>query len=176
MVFTHDTTAALAAAVALVNSAEEPDTLRTPAELDAFFAEHGYSGGRTGDAAELDAVRALRAPLRELLTGDRDEAARIVNQMLTDHDARPQLVRHDGWDYHLHAVADDAPLAERIAVETAMAMTDVIRIDELSRLSVCADPTCVGIVLDLSRNRSRRFCSTACGNRVAAAAYRARRS
>lgn len=176
MVFTHDTTAALAAAVALVNSAEAPDTLRTPAQLDAFFAEHRYSGGRTGDAAELAAVRALRAPLRALLTGDRDEAARIVNRMLADHDARPQLVRHDGWDYHVHAVAADAPLAERIAVETAMAMTDVIRVDELSRLSVCADRGCGGIVLDLSRNRSRRFCSTACGNRVAAAAYRARRS
>jgi predicted RNA-binding Zn ribbon-like protein len=176
VVFTHDTSAALAAAVALVNSAEEPDTLRTPAQLDAFFAEHGYSGARTGQAAELAAVRALRAPLRALLTGDRDEAARIVNRMLADHVAVPQLVRHDGWDYHLHAVAADAPLADRIAVETAMAMTDVIRAGELGRLSVCADAGCAGIVLDLSRNRSRRFCSTACGNRVAAAAYRARRS
>jgi predicted RNA-binding Zn ribbon-like protein len=172
MLFTHDTTAALT----LVNSAEPPDTLRTPAELDAFFAEHGYSGTRTGDAAELAAVRALRAPLRALLTGDRDEVARIVNRMLTEHDARPQLVRHDGWDYHVHAVAADAPLADRIAVETAMAMTDVIRTGELSRLSVCAGDGCGGVVLDLSRNRSRRFCSTACGNRVAAAAYRARRA
>ncbi len=176
MVFTHDTAASLRAAVALVNSAEEPDTLRTPAQLDAFFAEHGYSGARTGDAAELAAVRALRRPLRALLTGDRDDAARTVNRMLADHDARPQLVRHDGWDYHVHAVAADAPLADRIAVETAMAMIDVIRADELSRLSVCADAGCDGIVLDLSRNRSRRFCSVACGNRVAAAAYRARRA
>jgi predicted RNA-binding Zn ribbon-like protein len=29
-------------------------------------------------------------------------------------------------------------------------------------------------VLDLSRNRSRRFCSTTCSNRAAVAAYRAR--
>jgi predicted RNA-binding Zn ribbon-like protein len=176
VVFAHDTAAALLAAVALVNSAEEPDTLETPAQLDAFFAEHGYSGARTRDAAELAAVRALRRPLRALLTGDRDEVARTVNRLLADHDARPRLVRHDGWDYHVHAVDADAPLADRIAVETAMAMTDVIRADELSRLSVCADAGCGGIVLDLSRNRSRRFCSTACGNRVAAAAYRARRS
>ena len=41
-------------------------------------------------------------------------------------------------------------------------------------LAVCAEPSCAGIVLDLSRNRSRRFCSTACGNRAAVAAYRAR--
>jgi predicted RNA-binding Zn ribbon-like protein len=174
--FVHDTEAALLAAVALVNSAEAPDTMTTPAQLDAFFADHGYSGARTHDAAELESVRALRGPLRALFTADRDTAVATVNRMLAERNAVPQLLRHDGWDYHLHAVARSAPLADRIAVETAMAMVDVIRADELGRLSVCADPTCDGIVLDLSRNRSRRYCSAACGNRLAVAAYRARRS
>jgi predicted RNA-binding Zn ribbon-like protein len=176
VVFTHDTTLALQAAVVLANSALEPDTLTTLAQLDAFFAEFPYTGALARDAAELESVRALRGPLRELLTADRDEAVRIVNRTLADRDARPRLVRHDGWDYHLHATDPDTPLADRIAVETAMAMVDVIRADELDRLSICADDTCDGVVVDLSRNRSRRFCSTACGNRVAAAAYRARRS
>jgi len=176
VVFAHDTDAALLAAVALVNSAESPDTMTTQAQLDAFFVRHAYTGGRTHDAAELESVRSLRGPLRELLTSDRDEAVRIVNRMLAEHDALPQLVRHDGWDYHVHAIEADAPLADRIVVETAMAMIDVIRAGELSRLSICADETCDGIVIDLSRNRSRRFCSTACGNRVAAAAYRARQA
>jgi predicted RNA-binding Zn ribbon-like protein len=175
VVFAHDTTAALQAAVALVNSAEPPDTMTTEDELDAFFAAHEYSGSRRHGAVELETVRALRAPLRDLLTGDRDEAVRIVNRILAERHAVPALVRHDGWDYHLHAIDSDAPLADRIAVETAMAMLDLIRADELGRLSVCAEPTCAGIVLDLSRNRSRRFCSTACGNRVAVAAYRARK-
>ena len=176
MVFAHDTECALRAAVALVNSAEAPDTLTTPAQLDAFYAAHGYTGSRAHDAAELDAVRALRAPLRALLTADRDAAVATVNAMLAERHAVPQLVRHDGWDYHLHAIDAAAPLADRIAVETAMAMIDVIRADELSRLSVCADDTCDGLVLDLSRNRSRRYCSAACGNRIAVAAYRSRRS
>jgi predicted RNA-binding Zn ribbon-like protein len=175
VVFAHDTTAALQAAVALANSAEPPDTMTTRDQLDAFFAAHDYSGARDHDAAELEAVRALRAPLRALLTGDRDEVVRIVNRTLAERHAVPALVRHDDWDYHLHAIDSDAPLADRIAVETAMAMIDLIRADELSRLSVCAERSCAGIVLDLSRNRSRRFCSTACGNRVAVAAYRARK-
>ncbi|MEU4742943.1 CGNR zinc finger domain-containing protein [Actinosynnema sp. NPDC023658] len=175
MLFTHDTVASLVAAVALVNSAEEPDTLTDRARLDAFFAEHGYTGSRTHDDAELEAVRAMRAPLRRLLTADRDTAARLVNDILAEHRAVPQLVRHDGFDYHLHATDPGTPFAERIAVETAMAMVDVIRADELSRLAVCADDTCGGLVLDLSRNRSRRYCSTTCGNRVAVAAYRARK-
>ena len=174
MVFAHDTEASLLAAVALVNSAEPPDTLTTPAQLDAFFVAHRYSGDRTHDDAELATVRALRAPLRALLTAGRDEAVAQLNAILAERRAVPQLVRHDGWDYHLHATDPSAPLADRVAVETAMAMVDVIRADEMSRLSTCADDTCSGIVLDLSRNRSRRFCSTTCGNRNAVAAYRAR--
>ena len=175
MVFTHDTECALRAAVALVNSAEEPDTLTTRAQLDAFYAAHAYTGSRTYDDTELDAVRALRAPLRTLLTADRDTVVTTINSMLAQRRALPQLVRHDGWDYHLHAIAPAAPLADRIAVETAMAMIDMIRTDELSRLSVCADDTCGSLVLALSRNRSRRYCSAACGNRLAVAAYRSRR-
>jgi predicted RNA-binding Zn ribbon-like protein len=175
MVFGDDTDSALQAAAALVNSAEEPDTLTTAAELDAFYRDHSYSGARPR-AGDLAAVRALRAPLRALLTSDRDGAVRIVNAMLAARVLTPQVVRHDGLDYHVHAISQEAPFAERIAVETAMAMIDVIRADEMSRLSVCADDTCAGVVVDLSRNRSRRFCSVACGNRVAVAAYRARRS
>jgi predicted RNA-binding Zn ribbon-like protein len=176
MVFTHDTEMSLLAAVVLVNSAVEPDTLTTVEELDAWYAEFSYTGSRRGDRAELDAVRALRPVLRELLTAERDRAAVLVNAMLAEAGALPQLVRHDPFDWHLHAVPPAASLVTRIAVEAAMAMVDVIRVDEMSRLGVCADDDCEGIVLDLSRNRSRRYCSTVCGNRNSVAAYRARRS
>jgi predicted RNA-binding Zn ribbon-like protein len=175
VVFTHDTEAALLAAVALVNSGEEPDTLTDRAELEAFLDEHRFTGTRRGDAAELTAVRELRPRLRALLTSDRDTAAGLVNDLLGEEHALPQLVRHGEHDWHIHAVAPDAPLATRMAVEAAMAMIDVIRADEMSRLDVCDDPDCQGLVLDLSRNRSRRFCSTACTNRAAVAAYRARK-
>jgi predicted RNA-binding Zn ribbon-like protein len=174
VVFTHDTEASLLAAVALVNSAEDPDTLTSPVELQDFLDEHAFTGTRSGDAAELEAVRALRPRLRELMTGDRDTAAGMVNDLLGEEHALPQLVRHGAHDWHVHAVAPDAPVATRMAVEAAMAMIDVIRADEMSRLDVCADTDCAGLVLDLSRNRSRRFCSTACTNRAAVAAYRAR--
>lgn len=167
---------ALQAAVTLVNSDVDPVSLMTPEELAEFLSDFGYTGRRDGDQAEVEAVRKILPQLRELLTSDRDQAASMVNQMLLQAKALPQLSRHDGYDWHLHAVAPDRPLADRIIVETAMAMIDVIRADELSRLGVCADDDCEGLVLDLSRNRSRRFCSTACGNRNAVAAYRARQA
>ncbi|WP_345519441.1 CGNR zinc finger domain-containing protein [Nocardioides conyzicola] len=176
MVFAHDTEVSLQAAALLANSGLEPDTMSTVAELDAFYAEFGYTGRRDGDRAELDRVRAVRPALYELLTADRDAAVELVNAMLAEAAAVPRLVRHDVWDWHLHAVEPERDLPVRIVVETAMAMIDVIRSDEMSRLGVCADETCRGVVLDLSRNRSRRFCSTACGNRNAVAAYRARQA
>lgn len=176
MVFTHDAELSLQAGVSLANSGLSPDTLTTVEELDEWYAEFSFTGRRDRDRAELEAVRALRPALRELLTSDRDRAAELVNAMLADAHALPQLVRHDSFDWHLHAVSPDAPLDSRITVEIAMAMIDVIRADEMSRLGVCADDGCSGVVLDLSRNRSRRFCSTTCGNRNAAAAYRARQA
>jgi predicted RNA-binding Zn ribbon-like protein len=175
MVLTDDTESALRSAVALVNSAEPPDTLETVTDADAWYERFGYTGRRDGGDAELADLRALRPVLRALLTAERDDAAGQVNAILADARAVPQLLRHDGLDWHIHAVPADAPLARRVAVETAMAMVDLIRADELSRVSICADATCEGLVLDLSRNRSRRFCSTQCANRNAVAAYRARR-
>ena len=174
MVFAHDTEEALSAAVVLVNSAEEPDSLTTVRELDDFFSGFGYTGRHDRTRAELDEIRALRPALRDLLAGTRRQAVERVNAVLEDEFVRLRLVKHDHLDWHIHAVDDDAPLARRILVETAMAMVDVIRADELDRLGDCAADGCHGMVLDLSRNRSKRFCSITCGNRMAVQAYRHR--
>jgi predicted RNA-binding Zn ribbon-like protein len=176
VVFADDTETALRAAAALVSSAGPPEALATVADLDAFFRDHGYTGRHERTRAELESVRELRPGLRGLLTAEEDEVVAQVNALLAAHRATPRVVRHDGIGWHIHAVSDDAPLATRIGVETAMAMVDVLRAGELSRLSVCADAGCDGVVLDLSRNRSKMFCSTACSNRAAVAAYRRRQA
>ncbi len=138
MLFTHDTEAALASVAALVNTLPgsvpgdtDPDTLTTVAELDRFLAAHGWSGRREGTPAELEQVRSLRPRLAGLWSLDEEQAVAAVNAMLVENGALPQLVRHDGWDWHLHATPDDAPLARRMAVEAAMAMVDVIRAGQL---------------------------------------------
>ena len=176
MLFAYDTQIALTAAATLANSALPPDTLTSVAELDAFLETHAYTGSIERTPEELDSVRAIRPRLLALLTAERDQAAEMANAMLAEAHALPQLVRHDEWDWHLHAVASDQPLATRILVESAMGMVDVIRADEMSRLSTCDAQHCGGVVVDLSRNRSKRFCSATCGNREAVAAYRARQA
>jgi hypothetical protein len=179
MVFAHDTELALGSAAALVNTAR--DDVDKPAELlpdlaslDEFLASWQWSGRRDHDEAELAAVRDLRPRLAPFWEVGVDEAVEIANGLLRDAHALPQLLKHDSFDYHLHATPQDAPLADRMAVEAAMAMIDVIRMGELSRLRVCAGHDCNHVVVDLSKNRSRRFCESGCGNRANVAAYRAR--
>lgn len=178
MVFAHDTEVALATVAALVNTTPapgRPDRLATPADLDAFVRTWDFSGSRTHDEAELRAVQDLRPELRRLWTcGEVDVVARGANALLASAAALPQLVRHDGWGWHLHATTPDRPLATRMAVEAAMALVDVVRGDELGRLRDCAAEDCEDVHVDLSRNRSRRFCGPTCGNRTHVAAYRAR--
>ncbi|MCW2497244.1 CGNR zinc finger domain-containing protein [Jatrophihabitans sp.] len=177
MLFAHDTEVALAAAAALVNSAKvTPDALARVSDLDAFVAEWGWTGARRRDRAELEAVRALRPRLHRLWEVDEDGAVELVNEFLREANALPQLVKHDAWDYHLHAIPAEAPLAARMAVEAAMAMVDVIRQGEFGRLQLCAAADCDDVLVDLSKNRSRRFCSTSCSNRTNVAAFRARRA
>jgi predicted RNA-binding Zn ribbon-like protein len=180
MLFAHDTEVALRGAAALVNTAATrptgTDDLTTVEALDAFVTEWGWTGSRRHDEAELEAVRELRPRLRALWTADEDTAVRDVNELLAKAGALPQLVRHGEWSWHLHATSPDAPLATRMAVEAAMAVVDVIRADELARLRICAADDCDDAVVDLSKNRSKRYCDGGCGNRRNVAAYRARKS
>ena len=179
MLFAHDTEVSLAGMVALVNTQvnAEGDTEDLPdvAALENFVRTWGWTGERRGDRAELDAVRALRPRLQRLWELDEDEVVQELNQLLREAHALPQLVKHDEWNYHLHATPPDAPLATRMAVEAAMAMIDVVRSGELGRLRICESSTCNDVVIDLSKNRSKRFCDGGCGNRAAVAAYRARK-
>jgi len=177
VVFAHDTEVALNAAAALVNTLDGPtDSMTTLAELDEFVRIWGWTGTRRRNRAELDSVRALRPVLRELWLLDKDELVATVNQLLRDANALPQLVRHDEWDYHLHATPDDAPLATRMLVEAAMAFIDVVRSDEMDRLRVCDLDDCENVTVDLTKNRSKRYCDAGCSNRAAVAAYRARKA
>jgi predicted RNA-binding Zn ribbon-like protein len=174
LLFAHDTEVALACAAALVNTTQD-GTLETVADLDDFVRGWRFTGVYRHTRTELDAVRALRPRLAALWTSEQDGVVEIVNGLLREARALPQLVRHDEWDYHMHATSPDQPLAQRMQVEAAMAFADVVRAGALDRLRVCAADDCADVYVDLSKNRSRRFCGSSCGNRANVAAYRERR-
>jgi len=71
----------------------------------------------------------------------------------------------------------DAPPAHRIAAQAGFAVADLVRLRETIRLRRCEAPGCDAVLVDLSKNRSRRYCDTGnCGNRQHVAAYRERRA
>ena len=128
-----------------------------------------------GDDSERHS-RAHDDPL-DRLEVDRDGAVPLVNEMLRDGRALPRLVIHDGFDWHIHATSDDAPLATRIMVEAALAFVDVIRADEYDRVRICAADDCDGVYVDFSKNGSKRYCDIGnCGNRMNVNAYRRRKA
>ncbi|MDH6235277.1 CGNR zinc finger domain-containing protein [Cryobacterium sp. CG_9.6] len=181
MHFAPDTEEALEFMVALGNtdpgaSRSGRDELATIADLAALLAPIPFTGRIDSDDVELQDVRQTRTLLRRVWTQDRDEAVLEVNRMLRAAQALPQLARHDTSDWHLHATVPEAPLGERMRVEAALALIDVIRSNEMGRLRLCEADDCTGLVLDLSRNGSKRFCSVRCGNRMNMIAFRERRS
>ena len=181
MLFAPDTEEALDFVVALANTAPGAtrtggDELTSVADLTALLGRFVFTGRIDRDEAELQAIRQTRTLLRDVWTLDRDEAVQAVNRMLREARALPYLTRHDDSDWHIHATEPGAPLAERVRVEAALALIDVIRMNETGRLRVCAADDCVGLFIDLSRNGSKRFCSVRCGNRVNMTAFRARQA
>ena len=68
------------------------------------------------------------------------------------------------------------PNADHLAADCGMALAFFVTAGEQERLRRCEAPDCRRAFVDVSRNRSRRYCdSRTCGNRLHVAAYRARR-
>ena len=61
----------------------------------------------------------------------------------------------------------DVPLANRMAAHFAMGLAWLVVAGQAGRVHSCESPTCNDVFVDLSRNRSRRYCdSRTCGNRL----------
>jgi predicted RNA-binding Zn ribbon-like protein len=174
VLFAHDTTSALTLATDLVNTARDgEDFLPDVAGLEAFLDEHHATPRQA--PADLPAIKALRPRLRAVWeAATPEDLAATVNRLLRH--ARPWIVDHGGgWGWHLHVTEPAAPLAHRIGAQSGFAFADLIRLRETERLRVCDAAGCEAVLIDLSRNRSRRYCDTGnCGNRQHVAAYRAR--
>lgn len=108
--------------------------------------------------------------------GDLDAAAGAANGLLQHYAPTPELTRHDGqpWHLHFHGTAKRDP--SQWGGGVAVALATVVGSEYADRLGVCEAPRCDRVFVDVSRNGTRRFCSTACQNRVKAAAHRARQA
>jgi predicted RNA-binding Zn ribbon-like protein len=151
----------LAPAVTAVLRSGRPDTRQvTPDEAAGFTT----------------AAAALRVVFDAVAGNRLDDAAREVNALLAVTGARPLLDKHDGEPWHLHFHGADESLVTGWAAGCATGLAVVLGSELQGRLGVCTAERCDRVYVDTSRNGTRRFCSTACQNRVKAAAFRARQA
>ena len=179
--FDADQIEAMAGCVELINTGREigGDQLRDLADLQEMADRYAFAGIR-GTAADIVRARDYRARLDSIVTscetGAEDSAIDEINALLSQTGASPQIMAHDGRGPHLHVTRPTAPLADRMAAHFAMGLAWLVVAGEARRVRTCESPTCRDVFVDLSRNRSRRYCdSRTCGNRMHVAAYRARK-
>jgi predicted RNA-binding Zn ribbon-like protein len=163
---------ALGVAVDLVNALRSADRR----ELPELLAAHRYlvdlQWGPERDQ-ELWQWAARLAEVFEIT--EIDQAAHLVNALLADAEVAPHLTAHGGQAWHLHYSRPDAKVVARVRATTAFALATLLSEYGLDRHGVCSAVGCQRVYADTSRNASRRYCSSACANRAAVAAHRARR-
>jgi predicted RNA-binding Zn ribbon-like protein len=127
----------------------------------------------TDAAAVLERAKTLREALFRIFSSVVDHSSPnvsdidLLNEELARALSRMRLVPAvDGgsWVYIFEDVAFDLPLW--FVVRSA---ADLLASDKLGRVSRCSAKECGWLFLDLSRNRSRRWCAMEdCGNRAKA--------
>ncbi|WP_053667494.1 CGNR zinc finger domain-containing protein [Streptomyces sp. MMG1121] len=181
MLITHDTRCALDTVVDLVNTAPEDgaaaDGLADLPALADFVRKHEISDVGVLTEFDLSAVRRIRGRFAAIFAApDPRSAAGLINELVAAAGTTPRLTDHDGYDWHVHYFAPGASVADHLAADCGMALAFFVVAGEQERLRRCEAPDCRHAFVDLSRNRSRRYCdSRTCGNRLHVAAYRARR-
>ncbi|MGP3969600.1 CGNR zinc finger domain-containing protein [Streptomyces sp. 6N223] len=174
-------------AVRLVNT-EEPlrgtDALTSVDAVRALFGEAQQAARRAGDAdvARLRGVRTrLRAVFAAAAEGDEVRAVDLLNALLLEYPASPQISGHDYLDeagrprWHLHLAEHPSNATAGYAAIACMGLAFQLTDLGVDRLGICEALPCRNAYIDTSTNRSKRYCSDRCATRSNVAAYRARK-
>ncbi len=156
---------------------EGTDDLGTPAALAAWLHGRGLIGEHDPEpsAADLATAVELREGLRGVLRQAPERAADPAEVSRLDALLGSLPLRV--------SLAHGAPRLEPVAAGAAgaiagiaAAIADAHADGTWHRLKVCRDDGCEWAFIDVSKNRSRAWCSMReCGNRTKTRAYRARR-
>ena len=146
----------------------------TPDRLDAWYLESGIVDTiLPGEEANVQQATIVREAIYELVTARRlgeefdEEALDLLNDAARKAPATPQLT----------------PSGRRTEATPEQALSTVARhaVELLSGpdmplMKECGNPECTRVYIDRSRGMRRQWCGMeSCGNKIKAAAYRARK-
>lgn len=150
------------------------DMFASPDRLDAWYLESGVvdsvSPSREADVVQAAAVReAIYALVTARRLGEAydDEALAVLNDAARKAPATPQLTASGR---RTEATPEQAlSSVARLAVE-------LLSGPDVPLLKECGNPECTRTYIDRSRGMRRQWCGMeSCGNKIKAAAYRARK-
>jgi predicted RNA-binding Zn ribbon-like protein len=126
--------------------------------------------------ADLPRFRALRTALRSAFEASSElRAVAALNGVLAANPSISELrAEGNAWTFR-HRAADASDPVATLAVEAAIALLIAIRDRGWDRFGICAGSPCTCVYVDGSKNRSRRYCSDLCNDRISQVAQRRRR-
>ncbi len=146
--------------------------------LSAYLHDRPWLQERATDR-DCMLLRKLQRELRPVFdageAGDVPAVVEGLNGLLARHPITPQISDHDHQHLHLHVATGSASVAEQVVGESLLGLATLVTDLGPDRLGVCQSPPCTNAFVDVSPNRSRRYCSERCSSRANVAAYRARR-
>ncbi|MES4905821.1 MULTISPECIES: ABATE domain-containing protein [unclassified Streptomyces] len=146
----------------------------SPDRLDAWYLESGIVDAvSASQQADVEQAIAVREAVYQLVTariaGEAYDsgALALVNGTARKPPATPQLTASGRWT--------DAKPEEALATVARHAV-ELLGGPDVPLLKECGNPECTRVYIDRSRGMRRQWCGMeSCGNRVKAAAYRARK-
>ena len=169
----------LTVAVDLVNTWDElesdPELIEDLADVRFWLRWHGLNrAAKELHEADVDAVRALRTRLARVFDArDEPAAVKLLNQLAREYGTPPQLER-DGGGWRVRSWPDEREGLRFVTAYAAAGLVEGLTAFGWERFGRCAGSPCRCAFVDRSRNRTRRYCSPQCADRVAQADHRAR--
>jgi predicted RNA-binding Zn ribbon-like protein len=148
------------------------DAIGTRAQLTRWLHEHELLARRTlstDDDVELAGL--LRAGLRQALAAHHDDEP-VLSPTLTA--AADRLPLRMDWTGPVPSLAPVEGGVRGALSRILAAVNEAVRDGAWDRIKLCPDDTCQWAFYDATKNRSKSWCGTGCGNKAKTRSYRAR--
>lgn len=155
---------------------DEPEHLRQPADLKRFLETHNLKSETAINQTMVEQVHRLREDLRLCWTAKTlAEMITWLNTFLTLAAVTVQVEADAENRVNFQFQAQSStPFLQNLALECAVGIVFVLQNYGIERMRACAAEPCRDVFVDVSRNKTRRFCSERCANRYNIAAFRDR--
>lgn len=160
-------------------SGQSEDRLDKPAWLAEFLAQWNFTAEMAPVPAAVSALKELRTLLHRMAEAvvagaapSAEDLARLNGVMAGGPLVRQVAETDAGHGLDLIPVRQDWPY---VMAEVAASFAQTLTEGEGGRIRICANPDCLWVFYDDTRNRNKRFCDDkSCGNLMKVRRFRAR--